>query len=167
MEEVRNLRVRNQHGQEMINKPVQSIAIEDDLTEEEIIKLKVDLLRELQGKIAEEKKIAKDRLADMERENKNLIDEITEYAKEHDLKVVSGRSSVVEFTPSTSREIDPESFLRFLKNKGLSKEFFDYVKVGVGAATKNFGEKVLLKNGCLTINSKDYSNIKLYTKSLN
>ena len=75
--------------------------------------------------------------------------------------------AVVEFSPSTSRSIDPELFLKFLRKQGLTKEFYGFAAISVGKATKAFGEKVLLRDKCLTVNSDDYGNMKVYSKSLN
>ena len=43
--------------------------------------------------------------------------------------------------------------------------YFDYVSVGLGAAVKDFGEKVLESEGILSVNSTPCGNMKLAEKA--
>lgn len=166
----RAIRVRDNEapsGQE--GAPVQSVAPKEErATNNSVVDLavarKVDKLRKLEEQLAQERKAAKDRQADLNREIGEIKGELTEFAEKNGMKTLSGLDSVMEFTPSTSRAIDAHKFLKFLSKIGSKALFWEYATIPVGKAVKDFGEKVLENEGCLSIDSNEFGNQKTYPK---
>jgi hypothetical protein len=159
-QEERNLRFHDE------SQTVQSVAqnADSDLEAEKALDIseKVDYFFELKEKLEQERK----RLKPFEREYKEMKEELEKFARDNDKRTLSGEKAVVEFSDSSAKSIDPAKFLKFLKKLGKAKAFYGYVKVGVTNACKDFGEKVLEKNGVLKVDTKDYGNMRVFSKEL-
>jgi hypothetical protein len=111
-------------------------------------------------------------LKDKEREHKRDIEglesrmielkqKIRAYAEQTGNKRITGDRAIVEFTPSTSRHIDSEKFLKFLKSIGRLSEFWGYCKVPLKGPENDFGAAVLESNGVMSISVDEFGNMRI------
>jgi len=160
----RALRVREGNDQ---FRSVQAIATEENEAEREVragITAVVDRLCKVSEKLSEKSAEFKRETADLERQKKVLTEQIRKYSQSRNISVIEGQEAVAEVNPSVSRTIEPELFLRFLREQGQISAFFAFVKVNIGEATRAYGEKVLEQSGCLEVSTRDYRNVKVSPK---
>jgi valyl-tRNA synthetase len=131
------------------------------IDEGEKMREKVDRIYALQESLKSKKDAFKKETEGMEAVLKELISDVRNYAEEHDLVLMSGVDAVVEFTPSTSRSIDPQKLLAFLKRLGKIADFWNLVKVTLKDATQHYGEAVLESEGAMKIEVESRGNMKI------
>jgi hypothetical protein len=127
------------------------------IDEDDTLRDKVDHLYVLEQTFSQKKK----ELDGMDSSIKELKKELREYARSTGKKKIFGKNSVAEFKPSISRGINGKEFLEFLKSLGKAQDFWSYAKIGIGAATKDYGEAVLESFGILTSEVDPFGNMKV------
>jgi hypothetical protein len=134
-----------------------SIRVDDDAGIGEA----VDRLHSLKSALNAKAAAYKAETEDLEFQSKELEKEIRVYAEEHGKKRISGTQAVVEFSPRISRSIESAKFLAFLRDLGKTNEFWKFVKIQIGDATKQYGEAVLESADVLKTEISEYGNMKI------
>ena len=162
----RSLRINSTHTQHTAGVAHASVVTDRVLhvDDDKRIAASVDRLYQAKNILKSKRDAYKLEAEELEASIKELTTEVKSWAEEHGKTKVLGNSAVVEFSSDISRSIDPAKFLLYLKSLGKAGEFWKFVKVGLGEATKYYGEAVLEGVGVLKIETSLYGNMKVRPK---
>lgn len=125
---------------------------------------KADRLLSLKTSLAAKEQAFKQETEGLKAEISGLQRDLLAYGKESGLPMLSTDLAQVVFTSRTSRKINPESFLAFLRSHGRTKSFYDFVDVPLTNAIKAFGEAVLESSGVLMASVEEYAGVKVHAR---